>query len=150
MTEIAEKDPDEIVRRQSKEFIADTVARAKTLSDRGAITRAVVQWGKSPEAGPYIKGAIVYLLKDAQSTILEDDSLRFYSLTELELLDKTFDAYTIHAISITGPVATAVLKMALDPPKDPVPFPYAGWTLTLEKTDGNWSVVRAVKNEPRD
>jgi hypothetical protein len=147
-TELAEKDPDGIVRSQTKEFISHAVSRAENQSDHCAIARRVILWGKSPDSGPYIKEETVYLLKESHPSRLGSGSLRLYSRTELKLLDKTFQAYAIHGIRITGEVATAVLKMAMDPPVDPVPFPYSGWTLKFEKKNGTWAVVKAVKNEP--
>lgn len=147
-TELAEKDPDAIVRSQTKEFISHAVSRAENQSDHCAIVRGVILWGKSPDSRPYIKEDTVYLLKDSHPSRLGSGSLRLYSMTELKLLDKTFQAYAINGIRITGEAATAVLMMAMDPPIDPVPFPYAGWTLTLEKKNGTWAVVKAVKNEP--
>jgi hypothetical protein len=66
-------------------------------------------------------------------------------MAELKLLGKMLESYSIQEVTITGTRATALLKYAVDPPVDPVPFPFSGWRLTLIKADGQWFVTEAVR-----
>ncbi|MGI9242126.1 MAG: HEAT repeat domain-containing protein [Verrucomicrobiales bacterium] len=148
---LAENETDAILRSELQEFISNALSREKNLESHCAIVRAIVRWGKSPDAEAYITEDIVYLLRQTHPrrphpSSLESDSLRLYSITELKLLGKGFQAYAIPRIEITGSVATAVLRVAIDPPACPAQFPHAGWTLDLEKKNDLWSVAKAVKN----
>ncbi len=151
LTKLAETDSDGIVRSQTQEYIkalADVRKADVGGNERPAVLQAVIAWGKTPVSGPYMKGEVVYLLEEQHTkAVLENESLRLYSLPELRLLGKMFDSYAVRDIAIANGRASALLKHAVDPPDDPVPFPFAGWRLKLAKTDGKWTVTEAIRNE---
>jgi hypothetical protein len=104
------------------------------LADRAAIAVAVIDWGKSSDAGSYVPPGVVYLLREHHPASIENHSLRLYSPIELELLGKSSDSYAVSDIKLAGTEATAFLNDSLSARKD-------GWSLTLTQANGRWSVT---------
>lgn len=145
---VVKDDPDGIVRSQVQEYIKTLDEQSKAgIGDpeRVIVINAVIKWGRMPDSGPYLKGTVIYLLRDKHPIAVENETVRLYSMAELKLLAKMLDSYSIQELIISGSQATALLKYAVDPPDDPVPFPFAGWRLTLTKAEGKWSVTGAVQ-----
>ncbi len=146
MRELAKKDESKIVRKETRRSIGEAIRRERNLSNYRSIVREVAAWGRSQSSGPYIEEEIIYLLKETRSPDIENGTLRLYSSRELELLGKFNDAYEIRVLRIGGRGATVRLKTVAEPPIDPVPFPYSGWTLNLKKLkSGQWTIFKAMK-----
>lgn len=145
---LAHNDPDGIVRSQVQEYMNALAEQTKADIGKGeqeAVVRAIIGWSRTSASGPYVKASVIYLLRNGHPANLEDETIRLYSMAELKLLGKMLESYSIQEVTITGTRATALLKYAVDPPADPVPFPFSGWRLTLIKAEGRWSVTEAVR-----
>jgi len=149
LTELAERDPDKNVREQTRRLISEVRRREQALPDENAIIRAVISWGRTLESGPYIKGNVAYFLRQGTAGSLEEETSRFYSKLDLNMLGKQWDANAVWVVKIGIHTAWAVLRRATDPPWDPVGFPYCGWFITLEQSDKSydWVVRKAEVNE---
>ncbi len=145
---LVKDDPDGIVRSQVQEYVKTLDEQSKAgigEAERVTVIHAVITWGRMPDSGSYLKGTVIYLLRDKHALAVQNETVRLYSMAELKLLGKMLDSYSIQELIISGSQATALLKYAVDPPDDPVPFPFAGWRLTLTKAEGKWSVTGAVR-----
>lgn len=146
--ECAATDEDPVTRTVATELLSALTDAARREAE-AAIAAAAVKWARSDVAGPYIKGNVVYFGRHDALRGLEGDSFRLYSEWELKAIEKHWVAYGLGPVIIRGDRASVTISMYMQPPDDPVYYPYCGWRIDLARVDGRWLAVHTVHDYPR-
>lgn len=104
--------------------------------ERLAISRAVLDWARDKQSGPYITHLPVYLDRKLHHPDLASATVRLYTPLEIELLGK--QGYELAVFSSNGASATARLSKIGSPQGQKY------YDVELRKSDGSWTVVNAT------